>query len=181
MKQVSTQAQQDYDQIFWDIPTRVHIPGTNRYVAMRGVRPYTLERLTRLWLERDATKAPEDAPETLKSLCTEPYFAVKEAVIFALNSWWKLIFIYPFKWRIWAYLRGYTEEQMMPLIQEGKKKVQLTAHWAVMAYSTDMRTDWMKMTSKEAEQFQAELLSAAKQLSSKSSPATEGQDTSFSA
>lgn len=174
MKQVSTQAQQDYDQIFWDIPTRVHIPGTNRYVAMRGVRPYTLERLTRLWLERDAAKAPEDAPETLKSLCTEPYFAVKEAVIFALNSWWKLIFIYPFKWRIWAYLRGYTEEQMMPLIQEGKKKLPLTAHWTNMAFSVDMRTDWVRMTNKEAEQYRAELLLEAKRLSSKSTPVTGG-------
>ena len=139
---------------------------------MRGVRPYTLERLTRLWLERDAAKAPEDAPETLKSLCTEPYMSVKEAVIFALNSWWKLHLIYPFKWRIWAYLRGYTEEQMMPIIQEGKKKLPLTAHWTNMAFSVDMRTDWVRMTNKEAEQYRAELLSEAKRLSSKSTPVT---------
>lgn len=134
------------------------------------MHPYTIERLTRLWLERDVDKAPDDAPETLKSLCREPYFTVKEAVIFSLNSWWKLHLIYPFKWRIWAYLRGYTEEQMMPIIQEGKKKLPLTAHWTNMAFSADMRTDWRKMTNKEAEQYRAELLSVANQLSSKNTP-----------
>ena len=170
MGQVSKQARIDYDQLNWDIPTRVHIPGTNRYIALRGMHPYTIERLTKLWYERDVKSIPENAPDTLKSLCQEPYFAVKEAVIFALNSWWKLIFIYPIKWRIWAYLRGYTEEQMMPIIQEGKKKLPLTAHWTNMAFSVDMRTDWMKMTMKEAEQYRAELISVANRLSLKSTP-----------
>ena len=36
------------------------------------------------------------------------------------------------------------------------------AHFAIMAYSKDMRMDEMKMTKKEAEQYRAELLSAAK-------------------
>ena len=69
---------------------------------------------------------------------------------------------------------------MSPIILEGKKKVQLTAHWTNMAYSVDMRSDWIKMTKEEAEQYRAELLSVAKQLSSKSSPATEGQGVSSS-
>ena len=139
-----------------------------------------MECLTNLWLERDLAM-PESSSDTLKSVCIDPYFAVKEALYFVLNSWWKITLFHRFLSFWWGKVKGYTDEQMLPIIQEGKKKVQLTAHWAVMAYSTDMRTDWMKMTSKEAEQFQAELLSAAKQLSSKSSPATEGQDTSFSA
>lgn len=62
---------------------------------------------------------------------------------------------------------------MMPIIQEGKKKLQLTAHWTNMAFSVDMRMDWKKMTEKEAEQYRAELLSVANQLSSKSSQNTE--------
>ena len=61
---------------------------------------------------------------------------------------------------------------MSPIILEGKKKLPLMAHWKNMAFSVDMRTDWMKMTKKEAEQYQAELLSASKQASLKSSPAT---------
>ena len=176
MKQVSTQAQQEYNRMVWDIPTRVHIPGTRRYVSLTGVHPYTLERLTRLWMEREDARVPDNSSETLKSLCKEPYFTIKEAVIFTLNSWWKLHLVYPFKWRIWADLRGYTEEQMMPIIQEGKKKLPLTAHWTNMAFSGDMRTDWMKMTTKEAEQYRAELLSEVKRLSLKNSPDTGDTD-----
>ena len=155
-----------------DRPTRVHIPGTRKYVTLRGIKPYTLERLTRLWIERDVESIPEDSASTLKSMGTEPYFAVKEAVILSLNNFWALRLVYPFKWRIWAYLREYTDDQMLPIIQEGKKKLPLMPHWMTMAFSTDMRTDWRKMTTKEAEEYRAELLWEAKQLSSKSSPAT---------
>ena len=159
-----------------DRPTRVHIPGTKRYVTLRGIKPYTLERLTRLWIERDVESIPEDSASTLKSMCKEPYFAVKEAAILATNSFWGLVFVYPFKWRVWAFLRGYTESQVMPIITEGKKKLQLTAHWTNMAFSVDMRTDWMRMTKKEAEQFRAELLLASNQPSLKSTPNMDGRD-----
>ena len=176
MEQVSKQARIGLDEIINDRPTRVHIPGTRRYVALKGIKPYTLERLTRLWIERDVESIPDDAASTLKSMCREPYFAVKEAVILSLNSFWGLRLIYPFKWRIWAFLRGYTEGQMMPIIMEGKKKLPLTAHWTNMVYSSDMRTDWMRMTKVEAEQYRAELLLAQSQPSSKSSPNMDGQD-----
>lgn len=176
MEQVSRQARMGYDEIVNDIPTRVQIPGTNRIVKVRGIRPYTLERLTKLWIARDARTIPEDSASTLKSMCEEPYFAIKEAVILTLNSFWGLLLIYPFKWRIWAYLRGYTEGQVSGIIQEGKKKLPLTAHWTNMAFSVDMRTDWMKMTSKEAEQYRAELLSAASAVSLRNSQSTDGQD-----
>ena len=83
-------------------------------------------------------------------------------------------------WRIWGKWRGYTDAQMMPIIIEGKKKIPLTAHWTVMAFTADMRTDWMNLTKKEAEQYQAERLLAANQLLSKSSPNTGRQGGSSS-
>lgn len=174
MEQVSRQARMGYDEIVNDIPMRVQIPGTNKVVKLTGIKPFTLERLTKLWIERDKMTLPDDSASTLKSMCEEPYFAIKEACILTINSFWGLHLIYPFKWRIWAYLRGYTEGQMVGIIQEGKKKLQLTAHWTNMAFSVDMRTDWMKMTSKEAEQYRAELLSAASAASLKSTQSTDG-------
>lgn len=158
-----------------NLPTKVAIIGTKRSVKIRGIQPYTIERVTKLWLERDMAQA-EDSSEVLKSICIEPYFAVKEACLFALNGFFKIKFLYPILWRIWAYVYGYTDEQMEPIIAEGKKKLPLTAHWRVMASSVDMRTDWMKMTKEEAEQYRAELLLVAKQLSSQSSPNTEGRN-----
>lgn len=50
------------------------------------------------------------------------------------------------------------------------------AHLETMVYSMDMRTDMMKMTTKEAEQYRQELLSAAKQHLSKSSRPMEESD-----
>lgn len=162
-----------------NIPTTITIPGTRRKVKLSGVKPYTIERLTLLWQERDAN-IPEGSSDTLKSMCVDPYFAVKSAVLLVLNSYWKIVLFYPIMWRIWAKWRGYTDEQMMPIIMEGKKKIPLTAHWTVMAFSVDMRTDWMNLTKKEAEQYQAERLLAVKQLSSRNSQNTEKQEDSSS-
>lgn len=161
-----------------DLPTEVEIPGTKKRVHLRGVKPYTLEKITELWLKRDSMSIPEDSASTLKSMCSEPYFAIREALYFVLNSWWKINLFHRFLTFWWSKVKGYTDEQMLPIILEGKKKLPLTAHWTIMAYSADMRTDMVKMTKTEAEQFRAELLSAASRLSSKNSPATEGQGVS---
>lgn len=180
MKQADISARQGLNEVTEDTPAIVHIPGTKKKVSIRGVKPYTLERITKLWLERDTMAAPEDTASTLKSMCSEPYFAVKEALYFVLNGWWKINLFHKFLTFWWGKVKGYTDEQMLPIILEGKKKLPLTAHWMIMAYSSDMRMDAVKMTKMEAEQFRAELLSAAKQLSSKSSLATEGQGVSSS-
>ena len=180
MKQADINARLAYDEVVEDTPSIVEIPGTKKIVKLRGVKPYTLERITRLWLKRDSMAIPEDSASTLKSMCSEPYFAVKEALYFVLNSWWKINLFHRFLTFWWGKVKGYTEDQMLPIILEGKKKLPLTAHWMIMAYSADMRTDVVKMTKKEAEQFRAELLSAAKQLSSKNSLAMGAQGESSS-
>ena len=143
-------------------PSVVVIPGTKRKLTMREIHPGTIKKVTEIWIERDLAAARiSSGPEVLKDLAKEPYFAFKEAAILYLNHDLKLRFIYPLLWRIWAH--RYTESQMLPIIAEGKKKLPRTAHYKIMAYSLDMRTDMMKMTKAEAEQYQAELLSAAKQ------------------
>lgn len=180
MKQADINARQGLNEVTEDTPTIVQIPGTKKSVRIRGVKPYTLERITKLWVERDSMALPEDSASTLKSMCSEPYFAVREALYFVLNGWFKINLFHRFMVFWWGKVKGYTDEQMLPIIMEGKKKLPLTAHWMIMAYSADMRTDMVKMTKTEAEQFRAELLSVAKQLSSRSSLATEGQGVSSS-
>ena len=152
-----------------DTPTVVQIPGTKKSVKISGVKPYTLEKVTQLWLKRDSMAIPEDTASTMRSMCSEPYFAVREALYFVLNDWFKINLFHRVLTFWWAKVKGYTEEQMLPIIMEGKKKLPLTEHWMIMAYSADMRTDMVKMTKKEAEEYRAELLSVAKQLSSRSS------------
>lgn len=174
MKQVDKKARKAYREVV-DIDgdvAEVGIKGTGRKVKVRGIKPYTIERLTRLWGQRDM-QLPETSSDTLKEVCIDPYFGVKCACIIAINSYWGLRFIYPFKWRIWAFLRGYGEEQVEGIIAEGKKKLPLAAFWRNMAYLTDMRADWRRMTTKEAETFQAEQISVANALLSRSTPNTE--------
>ena len=180
MKQADLKKRQALGEVSFDLPTEVQIPGTNKKVRIRGIKPYTLEKVTQLWLKRDSMAIPKDSASTLKSMCSEPYFAVQEALYFVLNDWMKINLFHRFLTFWWGKVKGYTDEQMLPIILESKKKLPLTAHWMIMAYSTDMRTDMVKMTKTEAEQFRAELLLAANQLSSKNSPATVGQDDSSS-
>lgn len=181
MERPSIEERKEYFDIVRDVATVVAIPGTKKKVKLRGVKPYTMEALTALWIERDlASVNVKDGSDVLKDMAKEPYFAVKEACLFILNSYWKIRLVYPLMWRLWAYLKGYTDEQMMPIIAEGKKKLLLSAHWSIMAYSLDMRTDMMMMTKKEAEQYRAELLSAEKQLSLKTSRNTAEQGDSSS-
>lgn len=173
MKQPDKNARLAYREIIEDTATIVEIPGTRRKVKIRGIKPYTIERLTRLWGRRDM-QIPETSSDTLRAVCIDPYFSVKCACVMVLNSYWRLRLLYPLKWRIWAFLRGYGEEQMEPIIAEGKKKLPLAPFWRNMAYLTDMRADWMRMTVKEAETFQAEQISVANALSSRSTRSTEG-------
>ena len=174
-KQPTLDARSEYADIESNSLSKVRIPGTRKTVRLRWVKPYTLERLTQVWIEREsATERLNNDAEVLKDMAVEPYFAFKEAALFILNHDLKIRLFYPFYWRYWAY--RYDEAKMLPIISEGKKKLPLMAHYEIMAYSTDMRTDLMKMTKKEAEQYQAELLLVQKRLSSKTSRLMEGRD-----
>ena len=147
--------------IVYNDATRVPIPGTRRSVRLRGMHPYTIERLTRIWLEReDATERINKQSEVLKDLAIEPYFAFKEASLMILNHDLLIRFFHWIHWRILAF--KYDEGQMAPIIEEGKKKLPLMAHFATMVLTMDMRMDMMTMTKAEAEQYRAELLSDTK-------------------
>lgn len=153
----------------------VPIKGTKRSVRLHWIKPYTMERITKIWLERDLASAKvENGSDVLKDLAKEPYFAFKEAALMILNHDIKIRLFYGLYWR-WLAFR-YDETQMVDIIAEGKKKLPLMAHFGTMAYSTDMRTDWMKMTKKEAERYRAELLSETKRHSSRTSPDTGSKD-----
>ena len=174
MKQPTLEQRKEYMDIVNNSVSIVPIIGTKKSVKLRWLHPYTIERITEVWIERDlASASVNSGAETLKDLCNEPYFAFKEAALMILNNDIKIRLFYEFYWRYLA--RKYTEPQMVPIIAEGKKKLPLWPHFETMAYSMDMRTDLMKMTKKEAEQYRAELLSEASRLSSKTSPSTEDQ------
>ena len=169
MKQPTIDERAEYDAIVNNRPSEVRIAGRKRPVRIYWLKPYTLERLTEVWLERDrSSEKVRNADDVTRDMLKEPYFAFKEAALIILNHDIKIRLFYPLLWRYLAH--KYSEEQIAPVIVAGKKKVPVIAHYEVMAYSTDMRTDMTRMTKMEAEQYQAEQLSALKQLSLKRSP-----------
>ncbi len=151
--------------------TIVPIKGTKRSVKLRWMKKYTIERLTRLWQERElAALKIEKGSDVLKDLAIGPAFAFKEAALMILNHDLRIRFFYWIYWRWLAY--RYDETQMVDIIAAGKKKLPLEAHYEITAYSLDLRTDVIQMTKKEAEQYRAELLLVQKRLSSKTSQNT---------
>jgi hypothetical protein len=175
MKQPTLEQRIEYMNIVENSVSIVPIKGTKRSVRLRWLHPYTIERITKVWIERDMASAKlRNGSDVAKDLCKEPYFAFKEAALIILNHDIKIRLFYGILWR-WLAFR-YTEGQMVDIIAEGKKKVNLMAHFGTMAYSMDMRTDMVEMTKKEAEQYRAELLLEGKRRSSRTSPNTEGRD-----
>ena len=165
------QSRSEYADIVNNSVTKVNILGTKKSVRLRWIKPYTLERLSQVWLEREnAAESVKTGAEVLKDMALEPYFAFKEAALMILNHDIKIRLFYWIYWRILAH--RYSEAQILPIVEEGKKKLPLLAHYEVMVYSTDMRTDWMKLTKKEAEQYRAAQLSDVRQLLSRTSPLT---------
>lgn len=174
MKQPTLKERQEYMDIVENSATVVPIKGTKKSFKIRWMHPYTIERITRVWIERDlASVEVKNGSDVAKDLCQEPYFAFKEAALMILNNDIKIRLFYWFYWR-WLAFR-YTEGQMVDVIAAGKKKLPLTAHYEVLAYSLDTRQDLIRMTAKEAEQYRAERDLAAKRLLSKTSPDTESQ------
>lgn len=174
MKQPTLEQRKEYIDIVEDSATIVPIKGTKKTVKLRWIKPYTMERITKVWIERDlASASVRNGAETLKDLCKEPYFAFKEAALMILNNDLKIRLFYGIYWRWLAF--KYSEPQIVDIIAEGKKKVNLMAHYEAMVYLQDMRLDMMRMTKKEAEQYRAELLLEMNRLSSKTSQNTESQ------
>lgn len=175
MRQPTLEQRKEYLDIVENSVSVVPIKGTKRKVRLRWMKPYTIERITKVWIERDlASVKVENGSDVLKDLAKEPYFAFKEAALMILNNDIKIRLFYGLYWR-WLAFR-YNETQMLDIIDEGKKKLPLMAHYGIIVFSLDTRTDMMKMTKKEAEQYRAELLSEMRRPLSKISQDMENQD-----
>lgn len=166
MKKPSVGARKALNDIKNDTATIVPIKGTSKSVKIRALKDYTIDRLTQLWLEHDV-KVSENANDTMKQYAGDPYLNIKQCCLVVLNSWWKISLFYKPMVFLWSKVYGYTQEQLTDILAESKKKLSatLTQYWMNTAFLTDMRNDTVKMLTKEAEQYQAELLSAARQSS----------------
>lgn len=120
-----------------DEATEVGIPGTRKKYRIRWMKHETLWKITDIVLEDK---------EDRKTGCK-----IGAAVV--LNDYWKLKFWWWALWRWFYYVRQYSDEQMLPIVMEGKKKVPQAAFYEITMYSIGMRDTIMTMKKEEVERF----------------------------
>ncbi len=132
-KQPSLAARQAVMSIMNDIPTEITIPGTKHKVKLSFLRDCTVDRVTRLLLEREEIEeTAEDADKLMRSAAKHPYLNLKIAVCYVLNDYWKLRLWFPIVWRWWAYVWRLNEAQVAAVLDCVKKKTSDFLLWYSM-------------------------------------------------
>ena len=168
MKRPSKEAQARLAELLSDKAEVVKISGTKHSVTITPVKNGTLEKVTALWSKRDMSEPPKDANDTLSILRKDIYFTHKEAAYFVLNSYWKIKLFHWIVWRWYAFIWQLTETQLTEILEVAKKKIPLMSFYKNIILTMDMRTDILKMTTKEAEQYQREIILEQERLSAQS-------------
>ena len=94
----------------------------------------------------------------------------KAVAYLRLDTLFKIKFLFWFLWRWYFYVKDYTAAELVPYIEECKKKVQVAEYYEAIILLTAMKTTKMQMTRAEVERFQAEQLSEQLAASPKTTP-----------
>lgn len=164
MKKVTTEDQKELLSINSNSADIVTIPRTKDKYKVRWICNLALEKISLLELESgyEATSA-EDAPNIKK----RAKFAAKAAAYFILNGI-KIHFFHWLLWRYFYYVKGYSADQLLPIIETAKKKVPQVELYASLMLVSQVKITNPNLTTEEAERFQAELSSVLRQPSEKS-------------
>ena len=80
----------------------------------------------------------------------------KCAAAIVLNGYWKILFFYWFLWRWFFYVMQYSDEELLPLIETGKKKVRVEGYCACTILLTEMKDTVKSMTREEVNRIRQE-------------------------
>lgn len=144
--------------------TNVIIPGTNKSYKIYWIRNGALDKLSRLLIRKsdsDDKEGENDSP--LEAIINDSKLASKVSAVYILNGYWKIKFKYWFLWRWFYYVRQYNYDQLMPILEEGKKKLQLNQFLIVTMLLTGAKGTAMNMRTEEAERILQELASVPQQ------------------
>lgn len=75
------------------------------------------------------------------------------AAAIVLNDYWKIRFFWPILWRWMYYIRQWGDEQLQPIVEEGKKKIPAQQYYLITILTTAMKDTMMTMTKAEVERF----------------------------
>lgn len=136
-KQPEIDIQRELDALADDRPEIVPIPNTRRKVKVGWLKNETIRRLSKIQLSKRSDSR------------FERQIASRMAALIILNGFWKIKLFYPLLWRWYYYIRQYSDYQMLPIVETGKKKVVPIPSWLVMTYLQGFNDTLATMTRKE--------------------------------
>lgn len=149
--------QKALDDICENVSTRIDIKGTHklfskkcRSVKIKFLCNETIRKATHINLDNR-----DDVLHELQQ-------SSKIAALYVLNSFLKIKLFYPILWRWYFYVRQYKQEQLYPIIVEGKKKLPQIGYYLNTTLTASMRDTIKTMTREEVERSRSELQSGSK-------------------
>lgn len=183
ISQPTDEEQRDYVSLRDNDATVVRILGTKKTYKLRWVKKGQLVKLSRLLVHKgDTDNTDKESEDVLNMIIADSKLACKASAIYILDGYWKLLFLYPFLWRWFYYVKQYDDIQLKDLLEEGKKKVRQTEFFIVTMSLIGAKATLMTMTTKEAERTLQELslvqqLQGAKKDNGSVKPDTSSSDS----
>jgi hypothetical protein len=168
VEQPSVEQQREYASLRDNDATFVPIAGTKKTYKIRWLKNGQIDRLSRLLIRKgdtDNEDGKKDLP--LDAIMEDSKLACKAAAIYILDGYWKLKFRYWYLWRWFYYIRQYDNDQLQPILDEGKKKVPLMQFLMTTMSLIGAKATLMNMRTEEAEATLQELRSARQEATEK--------------
>jgi hypothetical protein len=144
MEQLTLDIQRELCRLKEDAPTIVTIPNTKVSYSIGWIKNKTVRKITKVLNEKAKDPSKEDVV-----LC-------KAMALIVLNGFWKIMFFYPILWRWFAYVKQYDDYQILPVIEEAKKKVPQIPYLLSMTYLQGLKDTLATMTREEVERMRHE-------------------------
>ena len=141
---VTREQEQELNDIAENIPSVVMIG--KKKVKVGWMKRGALRKFTAIMLDKR------------EDIDTESKVSCKLAATVVLNDIWKIKFYHWLLWRWYYYIRQYSDKVLIPIIEEGKKKVLLSEYYSIMMLAHGLRDTQKTMTRDEVSRFRQELL-----------------------
>lgn len=173
--------QREYVSVRDNDATIVGILGTKKKYKIRWIKKGQLVKLSRLLIHKgDTDNEDKENKDLLSMIIADSKLSCKAAAIYILDGYWKLLFLYPFLWRWFYYVKQYDDIQLKDLLEEGKKKVRQAEFFIVTMSLIGAKATLMTMTAKEAERTLQELSLVQRSMEAKKDNGSAKPDISSS-
>lgn len=173
--------QREYVSVRDNDATIVGILGTKKKYKIRWIKKGQLVKLSRLLIHKgDTDNEDKENKDLLSMIIADSKLSCKAAAIYILDGYWKLLFLYPFLWRWFYYVKQYDDIQLKDLLEEGKKKVRQAEFFIVTMSLIGAKATLMTMTAKEAERTLQELSLVQQSMEAKKDNGSAKPDISSS-